>query len=398
MGKAQILSFDYAAAADDYERISKDVRFEQDARRDAARDAVIIRSHLEAEATTLADATTLRELGASQKVLAEADSFIAKAAFEAWDRGRALGSEDPKARATAVRVLEGFYNKYQSTDDADRYVSEVSHLLFVMGNAAKDTRGAKRWCERSVRAFGAFAKNASNQAAGSSAAPGAAECAYVALDADLKSHFDLQSVQPRYKGAPTKVEKDFRADLKAVTDKWRPALESISKQYGPTRWSVLAIARNGALYDALRTQLSLTTPQFYTSAEDARHEERCVTVDSEDVEDRCRLRTAEDAWRVARFRILSDADGQAVALHVGAILGARALGVQDEAIDAAHRRLAALTDILGDDRLAALLVGVLDPGTKKPFVYRKAMFLTSLRGRYAPRPVELIATPLPAVP
>ena len=70
--------------------------------------------------------------------------------------------------------------------------------------------------------------------------------------------------------------------------------------------------------------------------------------------------------------------------YAKAFVWGRAFRVAAVESAAAVRRLAFYTDVLGDAVLVEYLRGIVDPGTREPFVYRDRLFLEAPSG--APPP------------
>ena len=84
--------------------------------------------------------------------------------------------------------------------------------------------------------------------------------------------------------------------------------------------------------------------------------------------------------------------------YIEALLWARYFNAFSPSIERAARRLASLTEALGDARLRTASLGIIDPGTKIPFTYRDGMFTRARPGMTAIDTATLTASPLPVVP
>src|SRR6185503_13140278 len=109
-------------------------------------------------------------------------------------------------------------------------------------------------------------KDGSNSAVGSPEAGMAAEGAFILADQEIKSDFDYDSGHHHYKGTAVDVIKNYQSDA-VEAKKWYDKLQRIVDDYASPEWAAAAIARQGSLYDSLRTGLYETRPPALRSEE-----------------------------------------------------------------------------------------------------------------------------------
>src|SRR5205814_7436276 len=102
-----------------------------------------------------------------------------------------------------------------------------------MRRAGGDEKGGRAWCKRATAAFDRGVDKSSAEA------DLAAECAFVAIDDDLRATWK----EPRYRGVVSDVKKAFERDLDRAHDAWFGKLQDVIDRYASATWSVAARAR-----------------------------------------------------------------------------------------------------------------------------------------------------------
>ncbi|MBI4705492.1 MAG: tetratricopeptide repeat protein [Deltaproteobacteria bacterium] len=409
LATAYVLFFSYPTAAETFDKISRNRRFESEARRDAARNAVVLYANMGNRAKMISARDELYGLGPSAKERAEIDWLVASADLKAWDERGVDRGTNQAARLAAGRSMEDFYQSHAGAPAAAAFTVQAAYQASKLRRAGSDPR-YKDWCDKTISAFAAFKRGADvvegrNQAVGSLQADMAAECEYRDLDAAIKKDFDYASGFHRYKGVLTAVAKEFKEDAEVKAKAWAEKLQHVITEYESRPWAVAARARQGSLYDSCRTGL-------YEAREpglklyDAKEEETLKKADKiceEGLSDSaCDM--AEDfragrkaKWRETRENYLRDADQLMLRGYVEAILWAKATKVRIDAVDQTIRRLAFFTDIIGDEKLRAYTEQLADPSTKQPFQYQDGMFLCMRRGQIVTAEPKVLLDPLPVV-
>jgi hypothetical protein len=269
--------------------------------------------------------------------------------------------------------------------------------LAKLKRAAKDN-SEREWWERTTREFEHWRANAPLNADGTSSALGsrqagfAAEGAYLQLDDGIRRQLDYEAGNLRFTGTPTEVIAQYQQA--AVTAKtWYDALQRVIDDYASPEWATAALARQGSLYDSLRSSLYNLRPPALRMFDQKTEALLQRALDSEDTSLQERadaLRTSvETSWRERRDQELMAADRVVVDRYARAIVWARRFNVAQPAVVKAIARLAYYTDLLGEEPLRQYTAGVTDLG------YSEGMFLRIRPGIVASPPVSSLATPLP---
>ncbi|MGK4002958.1 hypothetical protein WMF31_10080 [Sorangium sp. So ce1036] len=404
LSAAYVLFFNYRSAAETYDTIARNTRFEQAARRDAARNAVLLHANNGERDKMTASRATFMSLSPPPEQKADIDFLVASADMKAWDERGSDEGPNRAARNKAMQSMEAYYTANKNNPAASGYVVQAAYHASKMRAAGGDPK-ARDWCRNTMNAFTAFRRSAAGDTAkvlGSVQADMAAECAYKAIDERIKAEFDYDTGHHRYEGVIDRVKKAFEADLVKANDRYWKELQEVITTYESRPWSVAARARQGSLYDSCRTGLYNARPpglRLYTDKEE-RLLKLAETSDREDLQETADAlrQNRREQWRAARERLLDDADKAMVKFYVESVVWAKAWKIRNPAVDHAIQRLAFFTDILGDAKLRAWSQGVIDPETKRPFEYKDGIFLRTRPGMTPPLAPDGLPLPLPVVP
>jgi hypothetical protein len=191
----------------------------------------------------------------------------------------------------------------------------------------------------------------------------AAEAEYTMLDDQLRAGFDYESGHHRYKGTVTEVVKDYQKD--AVSAKaWYDKLQHVVDEYVSPDWAPVAIARQGSIYDSLRTGLYNTRPpalKMFSAQQEAalKRAEESDNPDLQEKADAIRVQV-QQAWRDKRDQELDSADRIVVDRYGTSIVLAKRFNASNPAVTRAIRRLAFLTDVVGEAKMKTFTDGVKD--------------------------------------
>lgn len=405
LAAAYVLFFNYRSAAETNDTISRNARFEEAARRTAARNAVLLYANIGDKDKMLAARNTLMTLNPSADQKADIDFLVASADLKTWDENGLDEGANRTARIRAGEQMEVYYSINKNNIAAAPYVVQAAYHAAKLRRAGRDAQ-YREWCKRTTQAFTSFKNTApivdgKNSALQSMQADMAAECAYRAIDEQLRTDFDYDAGHHRYEGVIDKVKKSYEDDLKKANE-WYKRLQEIIVQYESRPWSVAARARQGSVYDSCRTGLYNARPpglRLYSDKEE-KLLKLAETSDREDLQETADAlrQNRREAWRAARERLLAEADQPMVKFYTEAVVWARAWKVRNPAFDTAIQRLAFFTDILGDAKLREWSQGVLDPDGKKPFEYRDGIFLRSRPGLTPSLTPDGLPAPLPVLP
>lgn len=398
LASSNVLFFDYPQAASTFEKISSTEHFAAADRREASRQALTL-------ASSLGDVSGMRRarerfaaLGASPHDLAEADYVVASSALKAWDPASPNKGVNEQARVAAESSMRRYYEANARNPNAAEFLVEAAYWVAKSKRAAREAREAE-WWEATKQAFEAFRRGAPtkpdgmNGALGTRQAAYAAEAAYVQLDDAIARAFDYDSGHQRYSGNTLEVLDQYRRAA-VVAQAHYDALQRVVDEYASPEWATAAIARQGSLYDSLRSALyDVRAPalKMFDKKTEAllQRAENSDSAELQEQADAVRMRV-ETAWREARDRELDSADQVMVDRYGNAITLARRYNVQNPAIVKAIQRLAFFTDVIGEAKLSQYT------GRVPSLEYTPGLFLRLRPGLVtAPRPEGM---PPPAPP
>lgn len=400
LSASYVLFFNYRGAAETYDVIAKNRRFEKAARRDAARNAVLLHANVGDRDKMIGSRTTFMGLEPPAEQKADIDFLVASADLKTWDERGLDEGPNRAARMKALAAMQGYYGANKANPAASPYVVQAAYQAAKLMQAGRDPK-ARDWCKNTMTAFTSF-KNGDPKAPSSLQADMAAECAYSAIDERVKAEFDYDTGHHRYEGVIDRVKKSFETDVAKANDKYWKQLQEVITAYESRAWSVAARARQGSLYDSCRTGLYNARPpglKLYTDKEE-KLLKLAETSDRDDlVETADALRqNRREQWRAARERMLTDADKAMIKFYVEAVVWARAWKVRNPAVDFAIQRLAFFTDILGDAKIREWSQGIVDPETKRAFEYKDGFFLRTRPGLSPTLTPDGLPAPLPVIP
>ncbi|AUX45753.1 hypothetical protein SOCE26_072490 [Sorangium cellulosum] len=403
LSAAYVLFFNYRSAAETYDTIARNTRFEQAARRDAARNSVLLYANIGERDKMTASRATFMSLNPPPEQKADIDFLVSSADLKAWDEQGPDDGPNRAARLKAVQSMEAYYAANKNNPAASGYVVQAAYHASKMRAAGGDPK-AREWCKNTTNAFTSFRTSAADKtkALGSVQADMAAECAYKAIDERIKAEFDYDTGHHRYEGVIDQVKRAFEADLAKANDRYWKELQEVITAYESRLWSVAARGRQGSLYDSCRTGLYNARPpglKLYTDKEE-KLLKLAETSDREDLQETADAlrQNRREQWRAARERLLDDADKAMVKFYVESVVWSKAWKVRNPAVDHAIQRLAFFTDILGDAKLREWSQGIIDPETKRPFEYKDGIFLRTRPGMTPPLAPDGLPLPLPVVP
>ncbi len=361
LGNAYVLFFDYPKAAETFDTVSKVGHFPNDQRRGAAQQAMNLYASLGDVAGMKSARDRFAQMGASRGELAEADFVVASSTLKEWDQFSPDTGANANARKRAEVAMRNYYEVNKQNPDARKYTVEAAYWVAKMKAASR--QGTERaWWDSAVAAFALYRNEAPRAADGTSSALGsreanfAAEGAFVLLDAEIRSAFDYESGHHRFRGTPQQVLADYqKAALQAKV--WFERLQKIVEDYASPEWGTAAFARQGSLYDSLRTGLYNTRPpeliMFDKKMEATlKRAEESDNLELQEKADAIRVQV-ETAWQQSRDRELEGADRVMVDRYGKAITMARRYNVSNPAIVRAIQRLAFFTDVIGEAKLSS---------------------------------------------
>jgi outer membrane protein assembly factor BamD (BamD/ComL family) len=397
LASAYVLFFNYPRAAETYDKISTNTNFKQEDRRNAARQALSLYSSLGDRGGMTRSRERFAQLGASPKEIAEADFIVASAELKRWDQYSPDEGGNAAARKAAQRAMEDYYNGNKGKDPAAQYVVQAAYWSAKTRKAVGSAE-TNKWWKNTIDAFEKYKRTAPQEGGKSSAfgsreAGMAAEAEFTMLDEEIAKSFDYESGHHRYRGTVVEVINLYKKD--AVQAKgWDDKLQHVSDAYLSPEWTAAALARQGSVWDSLRTGLYNTRPPELKMF-DAKQEamlKRAETSDNPDLQEKAdAIRvTVQQTWRDARDKELNAADEIMVDRYGKAIVVARRYSVSNPQVTRAIRRLAFFTDVIGEAKMKQYA------GTVKDLNYTEGMFPRMRPGQVAAPAPDGAAPPLPA--
>jgi hypothetical protein len=215
-----------------------------------------------------------------------------------------------------------------------------------------------------------------------------AEAEFALVDEEIREGFDFATGHHRYRGTVAQVREQVERDREEVSRNWKPRLDHVARTYGSFRWAAAATAREGSLYDAIRTGLDMAVPEYFTRAQSAlfaRLENMAARLaasgreaEAEAIRDRVAStqQQVRDAWHATKQRTLDDCARPMIGKYATAVVAARAADVTGPTIAYAVARLAHYTDYLGDDAMKRYVESTPDPADPtRTLTYAEGQFL-----------------------
>jgi hypothetical protein len=190
------------------------------------------------------------------------------------------------------------------------------------------------------------------------------------------------------------VVKEYQDDA-TEAKKWYGKLQHVVDEYVSPEWAPVAIARQGSVYDSLRTGLSNTRPpqlKMFSAKQEAalKKAEESDNPDLQEKADAIRV-TVQQAWRKKRDQELDSADSIVVDRYASSVMLARRFNVSNPSVTRAIRRLAFLTDVIGEAKMKTFT------DTVKDLNYTPGMFQRMRPGVVSAPEAQGLPAPLPAM-
>lgn len=399
LASAYVLFFDYPKSAETFDKISTIPDFSQEDRRQAAEQALSLYSSLDDASGMRRARERYRNLGASEQDLAEADFTIASAALKKWDEFSPNTGANAAARRGALSAMETYYTRNKDNRAAAKWLVHAAYYTAKTKKAghANDTN---KWWTRTIEAFNAYRSVAPREggkssAVGSRESSMAAEADYTMVDERISASFDYESGHHRFAGTTVDVINKYKRSA-VDAKKWYDRLQAIVDSYVSPEWTTAALARQGSVYDSLRTGLYNTRPpalkMFSAKQEKAlKQAEQSDNLELQEKADAIRVKV-QQTWRDRRDQELDGADQVMVDRYANAIVLARRYTISNPEVTRAIRRLAFFTDVIGEAKMRQFSSGV------KDLNYTEAMFPKMRPGIVTTPPSDALPAPLPVAP
>ena len=394
---AYVLFFNYPRAAETYDKISNNTHFSQVDRRTAAQQALSLYASLGDKGGMTRARARFQDLGASPKEIAEADFVVASAELKRWDQYSGDDGANATARRAAQNAMDNYYDANKGKEAAAQFVVQAAYWSAKTRKAVASGE-TNKWWDNTINAFAKWKALApvtggKNSALGSREAGMAAEAEFTELDQDDARSFDYEAGFHHYKGTVVEVVAQYQKDTVDAKKRF-DKLQHVVDAYVSPEWTTAAIARQGSLYDSLRTGLYNTRePQLklFDAATEAKlkRAENSDNPDLQEQADKIRI-SIQNGWRDRRDKEVNSADQIMVDRYGNAVVLARRYSVSNPEVTRAIRRLAFFTDVIGEAKMQQYT------STVKELNYTAGMFPRMRPGQdEAPTPQGL-PTPLPA--
>lgn len=399
LASAYVLFFDYPKAAETFYTIGTNQHFSRADRRESARQALSLYASLDDASGMRKARERFAELGASPSEMAEADFVIAGAQLKKWDEFSPDRGANGAARRNAQSAMETYYLRNKDRDDAAQW---VVHAAYYGAKTRKSARAndTNKWWTRTIEAFGRWRalapkKEGQSSALGSQEANMAAEAEFTMLDERIARDFDYETGHHRYRGTTVEVVKEYKKDA-LEAKKWYDKLQHVADTYVSPEWTTVSFARQGSLYDSLRTGLYNARPpalKMFSAAQEAalKRAEQSDNLDLQEKADAIRV-SVQQAWRKKRDQELDSADQIMVDRYANAVVLARRYTISNPEVTRAVRRLAFFTDVIGEAKLKQFTASV------KDLNYTTGMFAKTRPGLVTAPEHDGMPAPLPAAP
>lgn len=420
LGTTYYSFFNYPKAAATYGDVAKNARFDEGRRKEAAKNAVILYANMGQKEKMTAQYRIFRGLNPSAEEQANVEFLVASYDYQQWDPHGSNGGSNGQARQEATQSLMAFYARNREKSAASKYALTAAYRVAKMTQKARDPQ-YRKWFQSTINAWEKFksvapaGKDGKSEAMQPPYSDYPAEAEYTLVDEEIRKSYEGN--RHEYNGAVEDVVGKFdpktgkqlkpgayqkNADL---AQKYDEKLQHIVATYPSPEWVPAAIARQGALFDTLRTGLYDTVPpklKYFTAQQEA-FLKKLENSGREDLEEKAdELRTAaKEGWRSKKERELAGADEVMVRRYATAVELARNYGVRGAAVANAVNRLAYFTDIIGNEKLRQYVTATTDPNDpahQRKLAYTDGMFVQRRPGIASVPAPSGVASPLPVAP
>jgi tetratricopeptide (TPR) repeat protein len=418
LGETWISFFNYPKAAETYEKVAEIDRFDEPMRRDAARNAMTLYANIGQRDKMMNEYRVMQRLHPSAEEKANADYLVASFDYKQWDAKGADSGANRQSRQAGEGTLMTYVRQNGGNAGAAKFVVEAAYEVAKMKKAGNEG-DYKTWLQQTVTSWDKLKATGSPDAQKPPFVDYAAEAAFTLIDDEITAKFDVPS-RHVYGGSVADVLGDGKGkkgkyQANAVdADKYDKRLEEeVIKKYESLEWVPAAFARQGAIWDTLRSglyntvtytgpnpvptgKIRLMTQQQEKLLETMRNSGRDDLMNKADeLED-----AVKDFWKQKKQQELDGADEIMVRRYATSVAYSRKFNVKNAAVTRAVGRLAYYTDIIGDAKMAQYVGNTPDPTNKgaSKLTYTTNMYVQTRPGLTALPAAQGGASPLPASP
>ncbi|HSO35556.1 MAG TPA: hypothetical protein VLT33_23670, partial [Labilithrix sp.] len=362
---------------------------------------------------------------------ANADYTVASYDYKQWSPTAGDTGANRQTRFAAEQGLIGYFQTQRTSAGSAKYLVEAAYGVARMKKSVADP-AYRGWFKSTVTAWDNYrakapVKDNRSEAQSVPYVDYAAEAEFTLLDEQITASFDAPEkhkypatvpdifgevqVDPKTKkaikgpdGKPVMKKKGKYQANAAEAEKWDLELDKMIKKYESLEWVPTAIARQGAIYDTLRTGLyNVVKVKLFTAGQEAAlkqmHDSGRPDLDeiANNTED-----GMTDFWRQKKQIELDGADQVMVKRYASAVAYARKYNIRNPQLSRAVSRLAYYTDIIsgGDAKMAEYVTSTPDPTNKGAtrLTYSPRQYVQTRPGLSALPPPQGNATALPAAP
>ncbi len=433
LGETYYSFFNYQRAAETYDKIASNERFPEAKRRDNSKNAMILYANLGQRDKMMAAYRILLKTNPTADDKANADYTVASYDYKQWSPTAGDTGANRQTRFAAEQGLIGYFQTQRTSAGAAKYLVEAAYGVARMKKSVADP-AYKGWFKSTVTAWDNYrakapVKDNRSEAQSVPYVDYAAEAEFTTLDDQITASFDDPAkhkyarnvndifgevqIDPKTKkavmgpdGKPVMKKKGRYQANAAEAEKWDLELDKMVKKYESLEWVPTAIARQGALYDTLRTGLYnmvLKNDELFTAQERATIKQMRDSgrPDLEEIADKLEDGKT-DFWRQKKQIELDGADQVMIKRYASAVAYARKYNIRNPQLSRAVSRLAYYTDIIsgGDAKMAEYVTSTPDPTNKGAtrLTYSPRQYVQTRPGLSALPPPQGNASSLPAAP
>jgi hypothetical protein len=418
--------FNYQRAADTYDKMAGNTRFDETNRKAAARNAIVLFAAMAQKDKMLGEYRTLNTLHPNPDEKANADFLVANYDYTQWDPKGGDTGTNRQYRLAAEESLMVFYQRNRNNPSAAKYTLTAAYQVAHSKKTAGDPQ-YRAWFKSTIAAWDFMKARGTTVKGPSGTVPEAlsppfvdyaAEAEFTLLDEEIADKWDRAPNRTRYCGSLDEVLGKFDKNGQRLTDgryntdtktadKYDKELDRIARTYPSVEWTPAAIARQGSIWDGLRTGLYNTT----TGGKDACF--KLFTVQQENVlkqmensgrdnliDQAGEIRDrAKENWRTKKESELAGTDTLMVRKYAQAVYLGRRYNVRNQWVAKAIGKLAYYTDILGDAKMKDYVTVTSDPtDPNRKLDYKDGQYPQSRPGLTATPSPNGGALPLPVAP
>lgn len=414
LGTTYYSFFNYQRAAETFEKVANSERFDAEKRKSASKNAMVLYAAMGQRDKMGSQYRVYVSLKPSAEEKTSADYLVATYDYKQWNPKGGDTGQNRTVRQSAQTALEDFARKAP----AGKYKVEAVYFLAKMKKTVGEANRTQ--LKAVVAAWEDYKRVAPAGKDGKSAAfeppyvDYAAEADFTMVDEDIKEKYDSDT-RHKYAGSieeilgkfDPKTQKTLKAGKYQVNadeaDKWDKQLERIVRTYPSLEWVPATLARQGSIWDALRTGLYNTVPpalKYYTPAQEKflKQMEDSGRPELEDKAAEIRDATRE-GWRSKKESELKGSDTLMIRRYASAVHLAKKYNIKNAQTSRAVSRLAYFTDILGDPKMKDYVTQTADPAdANKKLEYKDGQFIQSRPGMASVAPPNGLAPVLPVAP